>query len=769
MKKTSVELELEGKKITFETDELANQATSSVLARMGDTMVLVTVTEGKQREDIDYFPLMVEYVERLYAGGRIKGSRWVKREGRPSDDSILIARLIDRSIRPLFPKEFKKEVQIIITVLSVDGENEPDILSINAVSAALAASRIPWNGPIAAVRIGFVKEPNNGNFEYFVNPGHAESDFSELDLIATQNKEKTLMLEAGATQVSEEIVLGAIKKAHEENKKIIEFIEKFVKEAGEKKETVSPDQKLEEAKALIQKSYKEEAVALLKNRLSKESSGDGAGDLVDAVFEREQSANPEFSIDKKSIAKAIEYVLFASIRENILKKGIRPDGRKMDEIREISSRVSLLPRTHGSAIFQRGQTQGLTVVTLGSPRLEQLIESAEGEESKKYMHHYSMPPYSVGETGRIGIPSRREIGHGALAERALEPVIPDQAKFPYTIRVVSEILSSNGSTSMAATCGSTLALMDAGVPIKNPIAGIAMGLMSSSEKYQILTDILGLEDFSGDMDFKIAGSKDGITAIQLDVKIAGITFEQIAEALEKAKTARIFILEKMLSVMPHVREEVSEYAPKIEMVKIPVEKIGEVIGPGGKIIKNIIATTGATVDVEDDGSVAISGTSEEAVQKAVDWIKGLVREVTSGEVFEGEVKRILPFGAFIEILPGKEGMVHVSKMSTEFVKDPNDVVSIGQKVKVKVIEIDEQGRINLSMLFGENAEGGDKKSEGRENDPQRSGDSFQGAKTDHPLAMQFRREREKEWHAKNMGGRQNRPQSGMPRYNRKPR
>src|SRR5680860_707721 len=612
MKKTSVELELSGKKITFETGELAIQATSSILARMGDTMILATVTEGKLREDIDYFPLTVEYVERLYAGGRIKGSRWVKREGRPSDDAILTARLIDRSIRPLFPKEFKKEVQIIVTVLSVDGENEPDILAINAVSAALSISKIPWNGPVAAVRIGFVKEPNNGSFEYVVNPGNAESEFSELDLIATQTKEKTLMLEAGSNQISEDKILEAIKKAHEENKKIIEFIEKLTKEIGVKKEVVNFDQKFEEAKKLIQKSYKEEAVALLKERLSKESNGNGAGDLVDEIFEREQSTNSDFSLDKKNIAKAIEYVLFTSIRENILKKGLRPDGRKMDQIREISCRVSILPRTHGSGIFQRGQTQGLTVATLGSPRLEQLIESAEGEESKKYIHHYSMPPYSVGETGRMGFSSRREIGHGALAERALKPVIPDQIKFPYTIRVVSEILSSNGSTSMAATCGSTLALMDAGVPIKNPIAGIAIGLMTSDEKYQILTDILGLEDFSGDMDFKVAGSKDGITAIQLDVKIAGITIDQAKEALEKAKIARLFILEKMLSVMPQAREEVSEYAPKIEMVKIPVEKIGEVIGPGGKVIKNIIAMTGATVDVEDDGSVAISGTSEEA-------------------------------------------------------------------------------------------------------------------------------------------------------------
>jgi len=783
MKSTSVELELAGKKITFQTGELAMQATSSILARMGDTMVLVTVVEGNLREDIDYFPLTVEYIERLYAGGRIKGSRWVKREGRPSDDAILTARLIDRSIRPLFPKEFKKEVQVIATVLSVDGENDPAILSLIAVSAALTISRIPWNGPVSAVRVGYVKENGNGNAEFVINTGAAEGEFSELDLVVTQTKEKTLMLEAGALQVPNDVMVEAIKKAQTENTKVIEFIEKLAKEVGDKKEEVTPDLRLIEAVKLIEKSYKAEVVKLLKDRMEKESGN--SAELIEKIITEQKLANPEFELDKKTIAKSIDYVLFKNIKEDIVKKGIRPDGRKLDQVREINLRVSVLPRTHGSAIFQRENTQALSVVTLGSPRMEQLIESAEGEEVKRYIHHYSGLPYSFGQTGRVGTPSRREIGHGALAERALLAVIPKQEVFPYTIRVVSEVLSQNGSSSMASTCGSTLALMDAGVPIVKPVAGISIGMMSDGDKYELITDIIGLEDFSGDMDFKVAGTADGVTAIQLDVKNSGLTIEQITQTFERAKIARLFILEKMLSIMPNFREEVSEYAPKIEMVKIPVEKIGEVIGPGGKVIKNIIASTGATVDVEDDGSVAISGTSEEAVQKAVDWVKGLVREVTPGEIFDGEVKRILPFGAFVEILPGKEGMVHVSKMSTEFVKDPNEIVSIGQKVKVRVVEVDEQHRINLSMLFGEDAEGGNRRETpgsgrdtgerrgsavtGRSSAPRRSYDPQPvRPQSDHPLAMQFRRERETEWRAKNM---QNRPRSGTgmpPRYNRKP-
>ncbi len=733
MNKKTYSFDLAGTPLTLEIGRLAQQATSSVLARLGDTMVLITVVEGSVREDLGYFPLSVEYIERLYAGGRIKGSRWVKREGRPSDDGILTARLIDRSIRPLFPKEYKNEVQIVVTQLSVDGENEPDILSVIGVSVALAISQIPWNGPIGAVRMGLVEDKVTGAFEFLINPGSQDTEFSKLDLILSQTSEKTVMMEAGALQVPEEVVLEAIKKGHVVTKEVISFIQKIVQEIGEKKTEVRFDSTFKEIVTQIEKSYKSELIPLIKARATKENLGEDTETLIDRIFDDLKMQDPEKEFDKKFVSKAFEYVLFKLIKEQILKKQERPDGRKIDEIRPLALEVSVLPRTHGSALFQRGSTQSLTVVTLGSPRLEQLIESAEGEESKRYIHHYSMPPYSVGETGRIGVPSRREIGHGALAERAILGVIPSREKFPYTIRVVSEILSSNGSTSMAATCGSTLALMDAGVPIVKPVAGIAMGLMSSEEKYVILTDIIGLEDFSGDMDFKVAGTEDGVTAIQLDVKIPGLTTDQIKETFEGAKKARLFILEKMHQTIGFSRTQVSEYAPKIEVVRIAVDKIGEVIGPGGRIIRSIIAETGASVDVEDDGTITISGISEESVQKAVDKVTGLTREVSVGEEFEGPVKRILPFGAFVEILPGKEGMVHVSQMASEFVKNPSDVVQIGQTVKVRVLEVDEQGRINLSMLFGSEAQEKNRMAERSGND--------RGIRNEHPLALQFKRER----------------------------
>lgn len=759
MKKTSVQLDVAGKTFTFETGELAQQATASILARLGDTMVLATVVEGKDKSDLGYFPLSVEYVERLYAGGRIKGSRWVKREGRPTDDAILTARLIDRSIRPLFPKEYKKEVQVVVTVLSVDGENEPDILAINAVSLALAISRIPWAGPIGATKVGYVKDKESDKAEYIINPSHTELAHSDLEMVVSQTKEKTLMIEAGALQISEEVAGTAVEKAFEENKKIVAFIEEQMKALGEEKGSVAQDAVYHELCKTIEKNYKDEIVALIPIRATKESSASTeTEDLIEKIFADEQMKNADSGIDKKLVAKAVEYVFFQAIRERAVKKQLRPDGRKIDEVREITSRVSVLPRTHGSAIFKRGDTQVLTIVTLGTPRMEQLIESAEGEESKRYIHHYSMPPYSVGEAGRMGVPNRREIGHGALAERAIMAVIPAKDKFPYTIRVVSEIMSSNGSTSMASTCGSTLALMDAGVPILKPVSGIAMGMMSDDKDYVILTDILGLEDFSGDMDFKVAGTEDGITAIQLDVK-KPITIDQVKETFARAKVGRMHIMDKMLAPLPEPRQALSEYAPKIAQLTIPTEKIGEVIGPGGRVIKNIIATTGATVDVEDDGTVTISGTTDESVNQAREWVRGLTREVTVGEQFEGEVKRILPFGAFVEILPGKEGMVHVSHMAEDFVKNPNDVVQIGQQVKVKVIEIDDQGRINLTMRLDETPESGrERRNDDRGGD--RGGDrgprperreqrdlSDRPQAAPHPLTQQFRRERQQ-----NQGG-----------------
>lgn len=740
MEKTSLTFDLAGKKLTLETGKLAKLATAAVMARLGDTVVLATVVASKKETALDYFPLSVEYVERLYAGGRIKGSRWVKRQGRPTDEAVLSGRLIDRSIRPLFPKEYKNDVQVVVTVMSVDGENEPDVLGIIAVSAALAMSPIPWKGPVSVSRIGY----KDG--EYLVNPGGELLDSSELDLIVTQTPEKTLMLEAGGLQVPENIVLDGIAKAHEVNKEVIKFIEKFVAKAGKKKLEVKPDTALLDVVAKIEKTYKDDIAHLVELRSQNEGSSIEQDLLIEKIFADEQAANPEKPTDKKTIAKAVEKVFFSIIRNNILAKGKRPDGRKLDEIRPLSAEVDILPRTHGSALFQRGDTQALSIATLGATRMEQLLESPSGEEKKRYIHHYAFPPYSVGETGRTGFLSRREIGHGALGERALLGVIPSQEVFPYTIQVNSEVLASNGSTSMASTCGSTLALMAAGVPILSPVAGIAMGMVSKEDKYVILTDILGLEDFSGDMDFKVAGTETGVTAIQLDVKTLGLTLDQIKEVFDKARVARMQILKVMLAAIAQPRSELSIYAPKISMVKIPVDKIGELIGPGGRNIKNIMATTGTTVDVEDDGSVSITGTDDEGVQKAVEWISGMTREVMPGEIFEeAEVKRILPFGAFVEFLPGKEGMVHVSKMSsTQYVKDPNDVVALGDKVKVRVVEIDDQGRVNLSMIFGEGTQqgGGQGQPEG---EPQPQREPFVPAgvpqRSMHPLSQQFRRER----------------------------
>ncbi|MCL4382570.1 MAG: polyribonucleotide nucleotidyltransferase [Patescibacteria group bacterium] len=698
MKIIKKSFEIGGRTLTFETGRLAQQANAAVLASYGETMVLAAVVSSAPKAELDYFPLSVEYIERLYAGGRIKGSRWVKREGRPSDEAILTARLVDRSIRPLFPKGYKNEVQVTVTVLSVDGENDPDILGILATSAALSISNIPWKGPIAAARVGWIAPKEGEQGHYLINPLLPELNFSELDLVVSGTKAKTIMLEGKGKQLREEIVLGAVNFAGDELEKIIKVIHELVEEVGKKKQEFEEPEINKELLKILEKDYQHKFDHILIQRIAKEEEGEELAVLSQEVFEKYEE---KYGI--KEINQAFDYLFKKFVRSEILEKDKRPDGRKKDEIRPISMELGVLPRTHGSAIFTRGQTQALTVVTLGAPSLEQLIEAPTGEETKRYIHHYNMPPYSVGETGRVGFSSRREIGHGALAEKALEPVIPPEGKFPYTIRLVSEIMSSNGSTSMASVCGSTLSLMDAGVPITDPVAGIAIGLITDEKKFVTLTDILGMEDFSGDMDFKVAGTKNGITVIQLDVKIPGLTEEIIKDALEKAKKARLFILEKINEAMPGPRGEISRFAPKIAVIHIPTEKIGEVIGPGGKMIRQIITQTNCTVDVEDDGTVTISGTNPEDLAKAVDWVKGLVKEVKPEEIYEGAVKRILPFGAFVEILPGKEGLVHVSQMATGFVKSPEEVVTIGQQVKVRVIEIDDQGRINLSMLFGEDA------------------------------------------------------------------
>ena len=696
---TKKSVEIAGRTLTLEYGRYAEQSSAAVVASYGETMVLATVTASAKESNLDYFPLSVEYQERLYAGGRIKGSRWVKREGRPTDDAILTGRLIDRSIRPLFPKAYHHDVQVIITTLSVDGENDPDVLGLVAASAAIAISPIPWKGPVGGVRIGYFESEEKK--EYLVNPTAAEQELSEFDFVVSGTKEKTLMLEGGFCETKDDVVYGAVLKAKEENKKIIACIEELVKEVGKKKNEAPIETALKELEEKIHADFEKEMTEAFAKKAEKEGADSELPLLAQTIAEKYEQV---YSV--ADIMKVLDIIFKKNLRINVLTKAKRVDGRKIDEVRPLSMDVSLLPRTHGSAMFKRGQTQVLTVATLATPNFEQLIESPMGEENKRYIHHYSMPPYSVGETGRVGTPSRREIGHGALAERALMSVIPSEEDFPYTIRLVSEVMSSNGSTSMASTCGSTLALVDAGVPIKELVAGISVGLMTdpASDKYVLLTDIVGVEDFAGDMDFKVAGTKNGITAIQLDVKLDGITDEMVKGALERAVTARLYILDEMKKVVGDTRKKLSAFAPKIQKVKVPVEKIGEVIGPGGRVIRSIIASTGAEVDVKDDGSIFISSMNEDNVTAAVNYINGLTHEVVAGEEFDGEVKRMLSFGAFVEILPGKEGMVHVSQMKAgAFVNDPSEVVSLGQKVHVRVVEVDDQGRVNLSMLTGEEA------------------------------------------------------------------
>ena len=598
-------IELGGRELTLHTGILAGQASGAVLASYGETVVLATVVAAPLKQDLGYFPLSVDYQERLYAGGRIKGSRWVKREGRPSDDEILAGRLIDRSLRPLFPKAYKKEVQIILTVLSVDMENDPVVVAAIAASAAVAISPVPWAGPVAILKIG----KKNGTF--FVNPRVSEMAFSETDLVVSATKKSILMIEAGVQEVPEEEILKGIEFAQIEAKKILDLINDFGQKAGKDKESVPGGKANAVLKSKVRKLAGEKIGRILKEMALHEG---GTGD-IEAL---KVALSEELAEEKTEVIwAALEEILHEEARSLTL-KGRRVDGRGLKEIRKLSAEVGILPRTHGSALFNRGQTQVLTTATLGSPSLEQLIESAEGEESKRYMHHYSMPPFSTGEAGRLGSPSRREIGHGALAERALLPVIPPEEKFPYTIRLVSEVLSSNGSTSMASTCGSTLALMDAGVPISAPVSGIAMGLIVEGKKHVVLTDINGMEDFLvGDMDFKIAGTEKGITALQLDVKTLDLTAAILKEALTQAKEARAEVLKSILKTLSSPREKVSNFAPKIKVVKVPVEKIGAVIGPGGKMIRKIEAETEAQVEVEDDGSVNISGLNEEAVMAAV--------------------------------------------------------------------------------------------------------------------------------------------------------
>ncbi|WP_069649558.1 polyribonucleotide nucleotidyltransferase [Caloranaerobacter ferrireducens] len=686
MEERVFEYTLAGRKLSISIGKVAEQANGACLVRYGDTVVLVTAVASKEpREGIDFFPLSVDFEERLYAVGKIPGG-FIKREGKPSEKAILTSRLIDRPIRPLFPKGYRNDVQIIATVLSVDQDCTPDIVAMIGSSVALSISDIPFNGPTGSVSVGLI------DGEFIINPTSEQREKSIMNLIVSGTKEAVMMVEAGAKEVTEDVMLDAIMLAHEEIKKICEFIESIVAEVGKEKQEVI----LYKVDEIIEKEVREYATEKMIEAIQTVDKQERLENMDKVSKETMNYFLEKYPENQKDIEETIYNITKEQVRKLILEKGIRPDNRKVDEIRPISCEVGLLPRTHGSGLFTRGQTQVMTIATLGAPGDVQILDGLTEEESKRYMHHYNFPPYSVGETRFLRGPGRREIGHGALAERALEPVIPSEDEFPYTIRLVSEVLSSNGSTSQASVCGSTLALLDAGVPIKKPVAGIAMGLIKSEEKVVILTDIQGLEDFLGDMDFKVAGTEDGITAIQMDIKIPGIGREILKEALERAKQGRLYILEKMNQVISKPREELSPYAPRILTINVNPDKIREIIGPGGKMINKIIEETGVKIDIEDDGRVMVASTDMEKGKKAIKMIEDIVREVNVGEIYLGKVVRLAPFGAFVEIWPGKEGLVHISNIDKQRVNKVEDVLTIGDEILVKVIDIDKQGRINLS-------------------------------------------------------------------------
>ncbi|MGC9048886.1 MAG: polyribonucleotide nucleotidyltransferase [Patescibacteria group bacterium] len=704
-----------GRKLIVKIGEMAGQANGSCVVQYGETVVLATATMGSQDKDVDFFPLTVEYEERFYAAGKIKGSRFIKRETRPPDEAILAGRFIDRSLRPLFNQELRREVQIINTVLATDQENDPDVVALYASILAVAISDIPWDGPIAGLRIGLIpsSDPNQPP-EFCLNPTYNARAKSLLDLVISGFKDQILMIEAGAFEVSEETIFKAIEFGNKHLGSLIKFFEEIVAKAGKPKNLTlikNLEKEKEEYVKIVENFIRDNAEKyLFQQPLRTKAERIGAAEKIRQDLD---ILLTEKNISKEKRERAMNYInklIYTEVSRGILEKGKRIDGRKLDEIRPISAQVGILPRVHGSAIFQRGETQVLSTVTLGAPGMEQYLDTMEESGRKRFMHHYNFPPFCSGEVAPLRMTGRRETGHSALVEKGLIPLIPDKDSFPYTIRVVSEVLSSNGSTSMASTCASCLALMDAGVPIKKPVAGVAIGLASESvsiplgtgkgkkiSKWKIFTDLQDLEDGPGGMDFKVIGTGDGITGIQMDTKTYGLNFEIIKEALIAAKKARLQILDLMNHVLAEPRKELSPYAPRIVSFRIDPEKIRTVIGPGGKVINDIIAKTGVTIDIEQDGLVVITSTSEEAMQKAVDWIKNLVREIKVGEVFQGKVTRILDFGTFVELVPGHEGMVHVSEMAPYRIEHPSEIVKVGDVVPVKVIAIDEHGRIDLSM------------------------------------------------------------------------
>ncbi|HSK69258.1 MAG TPA: polyribonucleotide nucleotidyltransferase [Candidatus Limnocylindria bacterium] len=677
-----------GRELRFEFGKYAEQANGSVLVRYGDTAVLVSATVSETaREGVDFFPLSVDYEEKMYSVGKIPGG-FIKREGRPTEKAILTSRLIDRPIRPLFNKGMRNDVQVVATVLSVDNNNTPDIVAMLGSSLALAVSDIPWGGPTGSVLVGRI------NREFILNPNEEQRAQSDMHVVVSGTKDAIMMVEAGAREVSEEVMLDAIMFGHEEIKRLVAFQEGIVAEIGKPKREFPLNATGDD----IKKAVREYALEKVNHTFSSYVRAERHQREEDTKADVMAHFATEFAGREDEVADALYNLNKEIMRRKIIDEGVRPDGRGEDEVRQIWCEVGVLPRTHGSAVFTRGQTQALTVTTLGSLRDAQMLDGLSNEDSKRYIHHYNMPPFATGEAGRMRSPGRREIGHGALAERALEPVIPNEDEFPYALRLVSEILSSNGSSSMASVCGSTLSLMDAGVMIKAPVAGVAMGLIKdeSTGKVAVLTDIQGLEDFLGDMDFKVAGSMNGITAIQMDIKIKGIDKPILQRALEQALKGRLHILRIMLDTLPEPRRQLSKYAPKIITFMINPDKIREVIGPGGKMINKIIADTGVKIDIEDDGRVAIATPDEAAAAKARRIIEGIAKDVEVGEVYEGKVVRILStMGAFVELLPGKDGLLHISKLANERVEKVEDVLSIGDMIEVKVSEIDSQGRVNL--------------------------------------------------------------------------
>lgn len=685
---TRVEMQLGGRPLVFETGRLAKQANAAVMVRYGETAVLCTVTASSEPKDLDFFPLTVNYEERLYAVGKIPGG-FIKREGRPSEKAILASRLTDRPIRPLFPEGFRNDVQVLNLVMSVDQDCEPEIAAMIGTSAALSISDVPFNGPIGGVAVGRV----DGNF--VVNPNIAEQEASDIYLVVAGTKDAIMMVEAEANEVPEEVMLEAIMFGHEEIKKIVAKIEELVAACGKEKMAV----KLHAVNETVNREVREFAEARLveavriEEKHARQDAIDAINDEAYTVFEEKYIETPELLKDVKEV---LHDIVKEEVRRLITHDKVRPDGRGLSEIRPIDCDTSLLPRTHGSGLFTRGQTQALSVCTLGALGDVQILDGIDLEETKRFMHHYNFPPFSVGEARPLRAPGRREIGHGALGERALSKVIPNEVDFPYTIRLVSEVIESNGSTSQASICASTLAMMDAGVPIKAPVAGVAMGLIKDGDHVSILTDIQGMEDHLGDMDFKVAGTPDGVTAIQMDIKIDGIDRAILQKALQQAKEGRMHILGKMAEAIQKPRETLSQYAPKIITMQINPDKIRDVIGAGGKIINKIIEETGVKIDIEQDGRVFIASSNDEMNKKALSIIEGIVREVAVGEIYTGTVKRIEKFGAFVEILPNKDGLVHISQLSTERVAKVEDVVAIGDVITVKVTEIDQQGRINLS-------------------------------------------------------------------------